>query len=309
MRRWLTIVGGAMALAVLPATAAQGIINGTADGDDHPYVGELLFYVPDDVDPRFDDPGSWYACTGSLADADTVVTAGHCTHAVGLEGASTTDGGGDGSGGTDVWVSFEEEPDFDILPPSADFAPDDNEGRYDTWSSALDRSREWHEATAYPHTAYDPDRFYVHDLGVLKLDRSVEVGQYAELPTPGLLDTYATDKQQLFTAVGYGVEGSKLRGTFGGDTRRRADMMLVNLNGVYGTGDNVAAKFSNNNGQGHTGGTCFGDSGGPILVKGSDTMVAVTSFGLSVTCSDGTGGYRVDQPDDLEFLASFGLTP
>ncbi|MDQ4114100.1 MAG: trypsin-like serine protease, partial [Actinomycetota bacterium] len=91
--------------------------------------------------------------------------------------------------------------------------------------------------------------------------------------------------------------------------RRRADMMLVNLNGVYGTGDNVAAKFSNNNGQGHTGGTCFGDSGGPILVKGSDTMVAVTSFGLSVTCSDGTGGYRVDQPDDLEFLASFGLTP
>ena len=37
--------------------------------------------------------------------------------------------------------------------------------------------------------------------------------------------------------------------------------------------------------------------------------VAVTSFGLSPNCTGIGGAYRLDQPDDLEFLASFGVTP
>jgi hypothetical protein len=305
MRRWLTIPIGTMALALLPVTAAQGIIDGTADGRAHPYVGELLFYVPDDVDPRYDDPGSWYTCTGSLVDEDTVVTAGHCTHAVGLEGDSTTAGGGSGSGGTDVWISFAETPDFSMLPPSSSFAPGDNAGRYAAWSAALDASRQWREATSFPHPQYDPDRFWVHDAGVLQLDAPRTASEYAELPDLRLLSSYAKNKQQLFTAVGYGVEGSKRAGTTGGDTRRRADLMLVNLQGAYGAGKGISAKFSNNNGRRHTGGTCFGDSGGPILVKGTNTVVAVTSYGMSITCSDGTGGYRIDQADDLEFISPF----
>jgi secreted trypsin-like serine protease len=309
MRRWLTIPVGIMALALLPVTAAQGIIDGKADEGAHPYVGELLFYVPDEVDPRFEDPGSWFNCTGSLVDADTVVTAGHCTYAVGLEGASTTEGGGTGSGGTDVWINFAEAPDFSILPPSSSFAADENQERYDAWSSALDDSDEWVSATSIPHPQYDPSQFWVHDAGVLELDSDMAMTEYAELPAEGLLNTYAKDKKQLFTAVGYGVEGSKRAGTTGGDTRRRADLMLVNLQGAYGAGKGISAKFSNNNGRRHTGGTCFGDSGGPILVKGSDTLVAVTSFGLSVTCSDGTGGYRIDQPDDLGFISPFVSGP
>jgi hypothetical protein len=38
-------------------------------------------------------------------------------------------------------------------------------------------------------------------------------------------------------------------------------------------------------------------------------VVAVTSFGLSETCSGSAGGYRMDQQDDIDFLASFGITP
>ena len=305
MRRWLTIPIGTMALALLPVTAAQGIIEGTADGEAHPYVGELLFYVPDDVDPRFEDPGSWFTCTGSLADADTVVTAGHCTHAVGLEGESTTEGGGTGSGGTDVWINFEEVPDFSILPPSSSFAADENDERYEAWSAALNDSEEWQQATSIPHPQYDPDQFWVHDAGVLELDEGMTMPEYAELPDLRLLNSYAKNKKQLFTAVGYGVEGSKRAGTTGGDTRRRADLTLVNLQGAYGAGKGISAKFSNNNGRRTTGGTCFGDSGGPILVKGTNTLVAVTSYGISVTCSDGTGGYRIDQADDLAFIGAF----
>ena len=32
-------------------------------------------------------------------------------------------------------------------------------------------------------------------------------------------------------------------------------------------------------------------------------------FGISQTCGGSTGGYRMDQQDDLDFLASFGITP
>ena len=36
---------------------------------------------------------------------------------------------------------------------------------------------------------------------------------------------------------------------------------------------------------------------------------AVTSFGKNQTCAGTGGGYRVDQPDDLAWLATFGLKP
>ena len=51
------------------------VLVSTPDGGEHPYVGQLLFYVPTDVDPRFDTPGGWFNCTGTLIDSDTVVTA------------------------------------------------------------------------------------------------------------------------------------------------------------------------------------------------------------------------------------------
>jgi hypothetical protein len=38
-------------------------------------------------------------------------------------------------------------------------------------------------------------------------------------------------------------------------------------------------------------------------------VLTVTSFGINSNCAGGGGGYRIDQPDDLTFLASFGVTP
>jgi secreted trypsin-like serine protease len=59
-----------------------------------------------------------------------------------------------------------------------------------------------------------------------------------------------------------------------------------------------------------TGGTCFGDSGGPTFDNtNSNLVVAVTSFGESPNCGGIGGVYRLDQPDDLAFLAGFGITP
>jgi hypothetical protein len=135
----------------------------------------------------------------------------------------------------------------------------------------------------------------------------VNLPTYGTLPTQGLLDElYAENKQQPYTAVGYGLEGSGPKTSFGGDTRRRAELRLVNLTGVGGIGNGTSAKFSSN---ANTGGTCFGDSGGPIFVSGTTTLVAVMSFGPSSTCSGTSGAYRIDQPDDLAFLATFGISP
>jgi hypothetical protein len=245
-----------------------------------------------------------------LLSATIVVTAGHCTSAIGLNGESTTKGGGDGSGGTDVWINFSEAPDFSMLPPSTGFIPDRNQERYEAWSAALDASPDWIEATAYPHPQYDDNTFWVHDMGVLQLDQPVQSDTYGQTPELGLLDSVVKQKSHLrFQAVGYGLEGSKLNSSFGGDTRRKAVMKLVNITGVGGAGGGISAKFSNNKGKTSTGGTCFGDSGGPIFLEPTTTLVAVTSYGISPTCADGTGGYRLDQRDDIKFLAGFGITP
>jgi hypothetical protein len=307
LKRLLVLVAGLALL--LPGKAAWAITNGVPDNGEHPYVGELLFYVPDAIDPRFTDPGAWFSCSGTLLNSTIVVTAGHCTFAVGLNGVSTTAGGKNGSGGNDVWINFSEVPNFSILPPSANFVPDNNAGRYAAWSAALNASPQWHRANAFPHPQYDDNAFFLHDAGVLRLQAPVSMSAYGQLPTQGLLDTLFKDKSQRFTPVGYGLEKSGPKIALGGDTRRKGDQMLVNLNGVFGAGKGVAAKFSNNNGEAHRGGTCFGDSGGPILRAGTRVLTAVNSFGISDTCTGTTGGYRLDQPDDLAFLASFGVTP
>ncbi|HEY2299586.1 MAG TPA: trypsin-like serine protease [Jatrophihabitans sp.] len=309
-KKIIVAVTAALSLAFLaPAVPAGAITNGQPDNGAHPYVGELLFYVPDEADPRFTDPGSWFTCSGTLLNSTIVVTAGHCTYGVGHNGVSTTAGGGSGSGGNDVWIDFNEAPDFSILPPSSTFAPNNNAGRYVAWRNALNASSQWHRATAFPHPQFDPAAFFEHDAGVLRLNMPVNMSTYGTLPTLGLLDRIFPNKSQHFTPVGYGLEKSGPKIQLGGDTRRTADAILVNLNGVSGVGKGVAARFSNDNGTAHRGGTCFGDSGGPILVKGTTTVTAVNSFGISSTCTGSTNAYRLDQPDDLAFLAGFGVTP
>src|SRR5215204_4788483 len=109
--RILALLTAALALLAV-ATPAQAIKGGVPDEGAHPYVGELLFYVPSAEDPRFDDPGAWFTCTGTLISPTIVVTAGHCAFDIGENGEDTAAT----TGGNDVWISFAEEPDFSILP-------------------------------------------------------------------------------------------------------------------------------------------------------------------------------------------------
>jgi hypothetical protein len=293
-------------VALAPHAPVSAIIGGEPDAGEHPYVGQLLFYVPDAVDPRFDDPGGWFNCTGTLIDADTVVTAGHCTYAVGFEGVAPED---PLFGGTDVWFSVSEAPDYSILPPSSTFVPDGNQERYDTWSDLLDASDEWAEAEAvFTHPEYVDAAFLLHDLGVVELSEPIELDEYGSLPDEDYLDRYAgrAKQQARFESVGYGLEDSGPKFALGGDTRRKAERRLVSFKGAYGYRD-IAVMFSHSEGGSTTGGTCFGDSGGPTFdistptIEEQNLIVAVTSFGLNYNCN-ASGSYRIDQPDDLAFL-------
>lgn len=308
MTRLLRIAGvtAGAALVLTPALPAAAIVGGEPDNGEHPYVGQLLFYVPNAIDPRFEDPGGWFNCTGTLIDADTVVTAGHCTYDVGLEGVAPQD---PLFGGNDVWFSVSEEPDYSILPPSSTFVPDRNEERYEAWSAALDASDDWAEAEiVYTHPEYVDAAFLLHDLGVVELSEPIELDEYGSLPEERYLDRYAgkAKHQALFESVGYGLEDSGPKTAVGGDTRKKADRRLVSFKGAYGYRD-IAVMFSHAQGGSTTGGTCFGDSGGPTFdistpeIEAQNIIVAVTSFGLNYNCTAG-GSYRIDQPDDLAFL-------
>jgi hypothetical protein len=305
----LVVLAVALAIGVVPAGA---ITNGQPDGNEHPYVGELLFYVPDEVDPRFDDPGAWFTCSGTLVSPTVVLTAGHCTFAVGLDGEPTTAGGG--NGGNDIWVNFDEEPNFDGFPPSADYIPDRNQQRYEDRVDWLSTQPEWHRGTAQSHPNFNPNAFFLFDAGVVVLDDPVSMNAYGQLPKQGRLDAFLKNGKNdaLFTPVGYGLtrSGPPSAGRdAGGDVRLKGTVKLVNLKGTFGVPDGTSAVFSNNNGKPHQGGTCFGDSGGPIFIQGTREIVAVTSFGTNLNCAGTGGAYRIDQADDLAFLAKFGVVP
>jgi hypothetical protein len=282
---------------------AGAITNGTPDNEEHPYVGQLFFYVPDEIDPRFTDPGSWFNCSGTLISPTVVLTAGHCTYAIGRNGGATTAGGG--NGGNDVWVDFAEEPSYEGIPPSSDYIPDMNQERYEDRVDWLATQPGWHRGTAQSHPMFNPNAFVLFDAGVVILDEPVVMDEYGQLTDKGSLDEFLTGPKnaQLFTPVGYGLTASGPKVVEGGDVRFKATVKLVNLKGTFGIPDGTSVKFSSNNGTPHQGGTCFGDSGGPVFFKGTREIVAVNSFGIALNCGGTSGGYRIDQEDDLDWLA------
>jgi V8-like Glu-specific endopeptidase len=155
--------------------------------------------------------------------------------------------------------------------------------------------------TTYTHPQYDPNAFFLYDLGVVELDTPLYMDEYGQLPAQDVLDQYKTQRGRdklYFTAVGYGLQ--RINPVFEESERVRmvAYPKLIQINTPGFTGD-YSLLLSNNH---STGGTCFGDSGGPNFIKDSLVVGGVTSFGINGNCA-GTGGvYRVDRADDLDWL-------
>jgi secreted trypsin-like serine protease len=127
------------------------------------------------------------------------------------------------------------------------------------------------------------------------------------LPGLNVLDGMKTQRGKQdtsFTAVGYGLQMSFPDAASWKEHNVRVRMVatprLIQING--GIVGDYSLLLSNN---ANTGGTCFGDSGGPNFIGSSNVIAGVTSFGMNGNCA-GTGGvYRVDRADDLDWLATF----
>jgi hypothetical protein len=128
------------------------------------------------------------------------------------------------------------------------------------------------------------------------------VNDYAELPSADLVDTLS--KKAAVTVVGYGVQERVVGGGppvwAGLRIRLMAPARLVS--GSF-THSEEFIRVTASPGQG--GGTCFGDSGGPVLRGSSDTVLAVNSYVTNSNCAGVTYASRVDIPEVLAWIISF----
>jgi hypothetical protein len=212
------------------------------------------------------DGNPLWRCSGTLLSPTLFLTAGHCTEAPAAH--------------VEIW--FDADVESGIPDNGYPFTGDVS-------------------GTPYTHPQYDPNAFYLYDLGVVVLDEPMVIGEYGVLPELNVLDQMARKrgKQDVtFTAVGYGLQ--RINPVFVEAERVRmvARPKLNQINAPGFTGD-YSLLLSNN---ASTGGTCYGDSGGPNFIGTSNVVGGVTSFGLNGSCG-GTGGvYRVDRSDDLDWL-------
>jgi secreted trypsin-like serine protease len=163
-------------------------------------------------------------------------------------------------------------------------------------------------AEIYTHPDYLPGAFYLYDVGVVILSEPVYLDSYAQLAEVGLLDRLATRRgvqDTSFTVVGYGLQS--VVPTLQADlVRYMGTVQLIDVKGTFGIPSGTSASFTNNPGKGNgSGGTCFGDSGGPIFHGDSLTIAAVTSFGVNSNCAGTSGGYRVDTLSNQLFINQF----
>ena len=291
MRRSFIALASALALVAITVVPATAITGSYRPDNEHPFVGLVAFY---------DDEGEFAGrCTGSLLSPTVLLTAGHCTD--------------DGAGGVNttarVWFLQDVGSHYD---PATE---------HDNWTGYPDSC----VATEGPLTGnglgdwcaesdtmfnYGFDNFAgfpeIRDVGIVILDQPIEMDEYATLASPGTVDTLRTTKGVQDTTIrvsGYGISylldvpagpgnGVGQFRTLSFRVRLQADSRITNLHNPSTAGYTIQ---SIGNGSAR-GGTCSGDSGGPVFWPStSNQVVAVTSWGRSnAGCRGSDFSYRVD---------------
>lgn len=247
------------------ALSASAVTSGEPDGNRHPYVGLMVAQTAEGA--------PLWRCSGTLISPTVFLTAGHCTESPAAH--------------VEIWFDADVESGI----PGNGYPNNGQVG-----------------GTPYTHPEYNPAAFFVRDVGVVVLDEPYYTSQYGALPTLNQLDALATQRGQqdvTFTAVGYGLQESFPDAASWQENNVRIRMLarphLIQINVPGFTGD-FSLLLSNNS---HSGGTCFGDSGGPNFLGDSNIVAGVTSFGINGNCA-GTGGvFRMDRAWSLNWVSSF----
>jgi hypothetical protein len=271
-----------VAIAVSPVAAITG--NWEKDFE-HPFVGLIVFYDENDV--------FLGRCSGSLLDPYNFLTAGHCV-----------------PDATRAIVYFQQDAGVNY-DPATELDPVTGYPEYCAAGTLGTTCATSDEIYNYGFPAGFPER---KDVALVVLDQPIQLSEYGELPEAGFLDSLATargTKDVTFTASGYGLTYKQEEHNGKPNESYRERLMalstLVNVRSSLTYGFNIQTV---GNGAGK-GGTCNGDSGGPVFWGGyeSNLIVAVTSFGLNELCRGTDFAYRIDQPAVLAWLAEHMYVP
>lgn len=283
MTKLRSVAAGLAAAALVLTGVAGAISNGVPDGNRHPNVGLMAI--------GFEENGEllrFANCTGTFGGPrvgqqtkKVLVTAAHCVSWLPEAGIAANQ----------LWVTFDSDVDIDIE------------------TGEVTSTNSWHQASA---VAWDPaagQQFSdLHDYAVVILD-SVPAGLApVQFPTAGRLSQLAANgglNGSVFDNVGYGVVPEFKQG------RPRYDVPPERMFSTsrYKALTQAYLKLNmNSDSLEGNGGVCFGDSGSPKFIHGTNTEVAI-QLGGDAICRSNSFASRLDIPAARAFYSQYLTLP
>lgn len=278
----IAMVIGAMVFTLVPAFAVTG---GTVDtGNTYSNVALIYFYQSD----------GRFRCSGTLIAPTVVLTAAHCTYGDIGKVAVTF---------TPQVARDSVEREINAPRASDDSGPSDAVSEIGYMPADITGPKYvgtpiWYLGTAKTHPGYSDftDVRNWNDTGVVILDQALSL-PVTPLAPANYLNTY---RQPLlnsteFLAVGYGTE---VRRSVTPPRPPLPESYPIVRRYTTEIGQKLTSQLLQTNGNEKDpragGGTCFGDSGGPLMKNGF--LVADTSYGYTNNCRYLDGYQRVDIP-------------
>lgn len=303
MRRTFIALASAVVLGVAMVAPAAAITGNYREDFDHPFVGLVSFYDDDWV--------FIHRCTGELLSPTVLLTAGHCTNDDSLPDGAV-------AAHARVWFLQDVGSHYD---PNTQSDPVSGYPNSCTGTLGDGIAGGWcAESSTMFNYGFDnfagfPD---IHDLGIVILDQAIDLDEYGSLASAGTVEAlikargtqdvgmrvsgYGLSLRQLVPVHGPGAGTSPGSYTVSFRVRLQADLNFTNLQSANADGYTLVANGNGND----KGGTCNGDSGGPVFYPAdSNQIVAVSSWGwLNAGCRGIGFYYRTDRVDSLDWIRS-----